>query len=157
MIIDVDEMGTAFGKWMRFQPNGWSRKNHIAKLKKISYASGNSYAPAAITSDALDMFDQKYCRPLNLWSGELKPGAANWQILASGTSEAVYGGALRKNPSGGRINNIRYHRSKILIKSFMPEDALWFRRGLEELPEYHQVMLWAHFVLVVVSPSKLEE
>jgi len=156
MIEDIDYFGREWGKWMRYQPNGRSSKNHITRLKKISFPSGNSYAPVAVTSDSLDTFAQKSYHPQNLWSGELKLGAGNWQISASGTSEAVYG-ALRKNPSGGRINNFRFHRSAILIKRFMPENALRFHRACKNLSECHQVMLWARYVLVVVPPSKSQE
>jgi len=157
MIEDIDCLGREWGKWMRYQPNGWPSKNHITNLKKSSFASGNSYAPMAVTSDSLDTFDQKSYHPTrkNIWGGELKLGAGNWQISASGTSEAVYG-ALRKNPSYGRINNFRFHRSAILIKRFMPKDALRFHRACKNLSEWHQIMLWAHYVLVVVSPSKLK-
>jgi len=157
MIEDIDYLGREWGKWMRYQPNGWPSKNHITNLKKISFASGNSYAPMAVTSDSLDTLDQKSYHPTrkNIWGGELKLGAGNWQISASGTSEAVYG-ALRKNPSYGRINNFRFHRSKILIQRFMPKDALRFHRACKNLSEWNQIMLWAHYVLVVVSPDKLK-
>ena len=38
MIEDIDYLGREWGKWMRYQPNGRSSKNHITKLKKISFA-----------------------------------------------------------------------------------------------------------------------
>ncbi|MCH8871406.1 hypothetical protein IH824_01325 [candidate division KSB1 bacterium] len=164
MIEDIDYLGREWGKWMRYQPNGWPSRNHITKLKKISFASGNSYAPMAVTSDSLDTLDQKSYHPTrkNIWSGELKLGAGNWQISASGTSAAVYG-ALRKNPSGGRIKNFRIYRSKILIKRFMPEDVLRFHRAwthqtknVKHLHKCHQTMLWTHYVLKAARQQKVE-
>jgi len=158
MIEDIDYLGREWGKWMRYQPNGWYRKNHVTKenYEKYLMPSGHSYARIAVTSDSLSMGGgQKSYTPQKL-EKKLKLGPDNWQISASGPTAAVYG-ALRKNPSGGRINNFRIYRSKILIKRFMPEDALRFRRGLENLKPEHQNMLCAHYVLVVVSPSKLQE
>ena len=55
MIEDIDCLGREWGKWMRYQPNGWPSKNHITNLKKISFASGNSYAPMAVTVGMYDL------------------------------------------------------------------------------------------------------
>ena len=153
MIEDVDYLGHEWGRHMRSQPNGWSRKNHIVNLEKSLFGSGNSYAPIAVTSDSLDTFGQKSYKPQG-WAGELNLGAHTWQISASGTSGDVYG-KLRKNPAGGRINNIRIYRSKILIRRFMPEDALRFHRAWQELRYWDQAMLWTHYAPKVAHKRKV--
>lgn len=138
---------------MRSQPYGWSRKNHIVNLEKSLFESGNSYAPIAVTSDSLDAFGQKSYKPQG-WAGELNLSAHTWQISASGTSGDVYG-KLRKNPAGGRINNIRIYRSKILIRRFMPEDALRFHRAWQELSYWDQAMLWTHYAPKIAHNRKV--
>ena len=162
MIAEVDEIGKEWGKYMRHWPNGWPSKNHVATLKKTLVSSGNSYAPVAVTSDSLDSWNQKSHAPQK-WAGELNfgLGAGTWKIAASGFTAERYGG-LGKNPSGGRINNIRFQRPKILIRSFMPKDALRFHRAWkngttgENLSECHQAMLWTHYVLKVAHSRKVE-
>ncbi len=166
MVVAVDEMGKEWGKHMRYWPSGWPSKNHVATHKKTLASFGNSYAPPAVTSDWLDTRagfradkSQMSYSPQK-YAGKLKLGIDGWRISASGTSADVYG-ALRKNPSGGRINNFRFRCSKPLINRFMPPAALRFHRALhkslpkcDQLPEYLQVMLWVHYILVVVSPSE---
>lgn len=154
MNINVDELGREWGKWMRYKPNGWPRKNHIATLRMTLVGSGNSYARAAVISDRLDNHGQNSYDPVGR-RGSLQLGASNWRIAASGTSAAVYG-RLGRNPSGGYINNIRYHRQIIPIKRFMPNDALRFHRAYLVLSECHQAILWTHYVPPVKHERKLD-
>ncbi len=141
---------------MRHWPNGWPSKNHVATLKKTLVSSGNSYAPVAVTSDSLDSWNQKSHAPQK-WAGKLNfgLGAGTWQISAAGSTAERYG-TLGKNPAGGRINNIRFQRPKILIRSFMPKDALPFHRALKNLRRCHQAMLWTHYVLKVAHSRKVD-
>lgn len=144
MIVDVDEMGKKWGKWMRYQPNGWHRVNAIARMGDIG--SGHIYARAAFHSDTVGMGGQSNYAPQKLGK-KLKLGLKtnSWQISASGPTAAVYGPS-RRNIADGRVKNFKIQKSKVLISQFMGEDLQLFHRGWGKLGFTHRAVIWTQYV-----------
>ena len=129
----VHELASDWGRYMRSQPNGWYRDNHVANLEKSLLGSGNNRKQTAFVSDQL----------------ELKGS----QISGTQASAAAFG-KLGRNSTDGLIRNIRTYGPTIPIRG-MSEDQIRFHRAWKKLSECHQAMLWTQYVLNVAQKRRM--
>lgn len=73
MIDNIESLGREWGRRMRYQPHGYRRENHIARLlEKDFIGSGNSFKLRTVALDRFDTTDQPETLGRNLLSASKK-------------------------------------------------------------------------------------
>jgi len=140
MISDIDYLGREWGRRMRYEPNGWYPKNHLANhLEDYLIGSNNSYKVTAISSDNLDQYDRG-----SSTSGTMSRSAAAFNSL----------GTLGSNPQSGSKQRIKFKPPEPPV-GFMNEDQQLFHRAFRRLKECEQAMLWFHFASTSYASRQL--
>lgn len=149
MIEDIDYLGLEWGKWMRYQPNGWYTENWI--VQEEYRLTGNSYKSGITSSDNVAYSQAEIDRRVGRKYGHTTDG-----FKYASLRESKYSfGSLRNTPSGIK-KEFRFFRSKILVKKLMPKDALRFHRAYHGLEDIRQEeILWVYFVPEVSQERKL--